>query len=308
MSIYVGIDGGGTKTICAIGDEKNLLGTGTSGGSNVIRLGEAQARASVQAAILKACMLAKVDPAQVQTTCIGVAGASVPQVKDAVRLFVSEVVPGSVVVLGDNEIALEAAFGGAPGVVVVSGSGSIAYGHNEEGQTARAGGHGFAISDEGSGYWIGRAAVSAALRALDNGTETLMLTQLSYALGAHSRDEIVKLANGNPLPDFAAVFPVVTQASEADDPIAIDVLTRAAGELAQLAATVVRRLWPKEDNVRVGMVGGVFQNSSIVRQEFYNALRRLHPKVNVSFSVANPVMGALSMARKSGDQQASAKV
>jgi N-acetylglucosamine kinase-like BadF-type ATPase len=307
MGIYVGIDGGGTKTTCAIGDEKNLLGTGTSGGSNVVRLGEAQARASVQAAILKACVSAKVDPGQVERTCIGVAGASVPQVKDAVRRFVSEVVPGTVVVLGDNEIALESVFGGAPGVVVASGSGSIAYGRNEQGETARAGGHGFAIGDEGSGYWIGRAAVSAALRALDNGKETLMLTQLAYALGAHARDEIVKVANSSPPPDFAAVFPVVTQASEAEDPIAVEVLKRAGGELAQLAATVIRRLWPENTAVRVGMVGGVFQNSSIVRQEFYNALRAIHPKVNVSFSVANPVMGALLIARKDVER-AAAKV
>ncbi len=214
MGIYLGIDGGGTKTTCAIGDEKNLLGTGTSGGSNVVRHGEAQARASVQAAILKACVSAKIDPGQVERTCVGVAGASVPQVKDAVRRFVAEIVPGSVVVLGDNEIALEACFGCAPGVVVASGSGSIAYGRNDKGEIARAGGHGFAIGDEGSGYWIGRAALSASLRAQDNGTETLMLTQLALALGVRSRDEIVKLANGHPAPDFAALFPVVMGASE----------------------------------------------------------------------------------------------
>ncbi len=307
MGIYVGIDGGGTKTTCAIGDEKNLLGTGASGGSNVVRLGEAQARASVQAAFLKACASAKVDPGQVERTCVGVAGASAPQVKDAARRFVAEVAPGTVLVLGDHEIALEAAFGGAPGVVVASGSGSIAYGRNDKGETARAGGHGCAIGDEGSGYWIGRAAISASLRAQDNGTETLMLTQLALALGAHSRGEIVNVANGTPAPDFASLFPVVTEASEAGDPIAVNVLERAGKELADLAATVIRKLWSGDETVRVGMVGGVFQNSSIVRQEFYNALRAVHPRVNVSFSVVNPVMGALSIARKNVEQLAAVK-
>ncbi|HET8667177.1 MAG TPA: BadF/BadG/BcrA/BcrD ATPase family protein, partial [Terriglobales bacterium] len=138
MGIFLGIDGGGTKTTCVVGDEKNLLGTGTSGGSNVVRLGEAQARGSLEAAILKACQAAKVEPSRVERTCIGVAGASVPEVREAIRRFIAEIVPGEVIVVGDNEVALEAAFGGASGVIVASGTGSIAYGRNEQGKTARA--------------------------------------------------------------------------------------------------------------------------------------------------------------------------
>lgn len=304
MSTYIGIDGGGTKTTCAIGDDHNLLGTGTSGGSNIVKLGEAQARASVQAAILKACVAAKVDPAQVECTCIGVAGTSVPQVKNAVKRFIAEVVAGNVIVHGDNEIALEAAFGGAAGVIVASGTGSIAYGHNEQGETARAGGHGFAVSDEGSGYWIGRAAVSAVLSALDNGVETLLLTQLAEALEAHPREAIVEVANSIPSPDFSKLFPLVTDAAEVGDPIAIEVLKQAGGELAELATSVIQRLWPAETKVRIGMVGGVFQNSSHVRQEFYTQLRLRHPQVNVSMSVVNPVMGALALARRGVEQRA----
>jgi glucosamine kinase len=304
MAIYLGIDGGGTKTTCAVGDDNTLLGTGTSGGSNVVRLGETQARASLQAAILKACNTAKVAPATVERTCIGVAGASVPQVREAVRRFIAEIVPGEVSVVGDNEIALEAAFAGGPGVIVASGTGSIAYGRNEQGKSARAGGYGFAISDEGSGHWIGRAAIAAAMRAFDLEQETELHCYIQEVLEARTPEDVIKVANATPPPDFSRLFPLVVQAAESGDAVAVDVLKRAGAELADLAAMVMQKLWPADTRVRVGMVGGVFQNSTQVRQEFYNALRRTHPQVNVSFSVVNPVMGALSLAKKSGSQAA----
>lgn len=307
MGIFLGIDGGGTKTTCVVGDEKNLLGTGTSGGSNVVRLGEAQARASLQAAILKACDAAKVEPARVERTCIGVAGASVPEVREAIRRFITEVVPGEVIVVGDNEVALEAAFGGSPGVIVASGTGSIAYGRNEQGKAARAGGHGFAISDEGSGHWIGRAAIAAAMRAFDREQETQLHCYIEDALQVRGREQVVKAANTTPPPDFARLFPLVVQAAESGDTVAADVLKRAGAELAGLAVIVIQKLWPGQTNVRVGMVGGVFQNSTAVRQEFFNALRKNYPQLNVSFSVANPVIGALSLARKGSQQVAMAQ-
>lgn len=304
MPFYLGVDGGATKTSCAVGDEKALLGSGTSSGSNIVRSGEEQARASLQAAILKACCSAAIAPSQITQTCIGVAGVSVPDVSDKVRRIVAEVVAGSVEVVGDNEIAMEAAFGDAPGIVVASGTGSIAYGRNEHGEIARAGGHGFVVSDEGSGQWIGRAAVTAALRALDRDQVSFLYENIGKALHVRSRHELVKVVNGNPAPDFSQLFPVVVDAAEAGDAVAVSVLRAAGTELAQLAAVVFGRLWPNGGTVRVAMVGGVFQNAAIVRQEFYNSLRAVHPQVNVSFSVVNPVMGALALARKAVQRNA----
>lgn len=298
MSLYLGIDGGATKTTCVVGDEHNVLGTATSGGSNVVRQGEEQARASLNAAILQACDAANVDRKQIASTCIGAAGGSVPRVRDAVKRIIAEVASGNVMVTIDCEIALEAALGGAPGIVVASGSGSFAYGRNDQGQIARAGGHGFAISDEGSGYWIGRTAISAALLAYDKGHNPALLLQLSQALGGNSRDELVKTANSTPPPDFAALFPIVTQAAEAGDVIAIDVLRRAASELAQLPLIVARKLWPEDKEINVAMAGGVFQNSEVVSQRFSDELNALCPKAKITLSVVSPVMGALELARK----------
>jgi glucosamine kinase len=303
MSIYLGIDGGGTKTVCAVGNESRVLGTGVSGGSNIVRLGETQARASIQAAILKACRIARIDPSVVEATCIGVAGATAPNVSESIQTFVAEVVPGSILVVGDNEIAHEAAFAGGAGVIVASGTGSIAYGRNEVGEMARAGGHGFAISDEGSGYWVGRTAVSAAMHARDRGQPTVLLSAIGKALGARAQEDIVKLANSSPSPDFAALFPVVVAAAETGDLVALEVLRSAGVALSELAAAVIKRLWPTECGVRVAMAGGVFQFSAEVRQEFRNALRSAYPSADVSLSVVDPVLGSLSLARKEHAKQ-----
>lgn len=303
MALFLGIDGGGTKTICAAGDGTKVLGTGTGGGSNVVRLGEAQARDSLHTAILSACATAGVDRSEIERTCIGVAGASVQQVREAIRRFISEVVPGEVIVVGDNEVALEAAFSGAPGVIVASGTGSIAYGRNEQGKTARAGGHGFAISDEGSGHWIGRAAITATMRAFDCEQDTELHRYIQEALEVDSREQVVKVANATPPPNFARLFPVVVQAAEAGDAVAAEVLAQAGEELAELALIVIGKLWTAQSSVRVGMVGGVFQNSAAVRQSFRDTMTRKYPEAEINMSVAEPVSGALSLARK-GIQQA----
>src|SRR5712692_9969106 len=145
VTIFLGIDGGGSKTSCVVGDENSILGSGTAAGSNVIRVGEAQARESLAAAIRQACTVAKVNPAQINRTCVGVAGAARPEISAVVRRLVSELVSGEIIVVGDTVIALESAFGGGPGVIAIAGTGSIAYGRNPEGQTTRAGGWGFAV-------------------------------------------------------------------------------------------------------------------------------------------------------------------
>ena len=167
MAYYLGIDGGGSKTTCVVGDESSILATVTVGASNITRVGEAGAREVLHQAIREACRAAGINPQQVLRACIGAAGAGRPEIAGTVRKMVAEIISGEIEVVGDMEIALTAAFGEGPGVIVIAGTGSIAFGRDAQGRTARAGGWGFAISDEGSAHWIGRAAVRAVLRAAD---------------------------------------------------------------------------------------------------------------------------------------------
>ncbi len=167
MPYYLGIDGGGTKTTCAVGDDSHRLATATAGPSNIVRVGEAIARESLRQSVSQACVAAGITPAQVSHTCVGGSGAARPELAEIVRRSLAEILPTPIDVFGDMQIALEAAFDTGPGVIVNAGTGSFAYGRDQQGATVRAGGWGFAIGDEGSAHWIGRAAVSDVLRAAD---------------------------------------------------------------------------------------------------------------------------------------------
>lgn len=298
MSIFLGIDGGGSKTSCIIGDENSVLGTGTSGGSNVVRLGEQQARESLSAAIRQACAEAKIIPAQIKKTCVGIAGGARPEIANVVQRLLLELVGGEIEIVGDQVIAMEAAFGSGSGVIVIAGTGSIAYGRNAKGQLARAGGWGFAISDEGSGHWIGHAAVAASLRAYDQAghqSTSLLLEGIMKAWGVSLVEQLVVMANS--APDFPALLPTVLSADEAGDEIARHVLTQAGSELSTLAALVIDRIFEKGESLSVAVSGGVFCNSDLVREVFYSTLRAEYPHLLQNANVVDPAMGALNLAR-----------
>ena len=298
MSFYLGIDGGGTKTRCAIGDDTSVLATSVSGGSNVVRLGEARAREALHAAVLQACAEVKISPEKIRAICIGAAGAARPAMAASVRRILAEITPAVVEVVGDMEIALEAAFGSGPGVITIAGTGSIVYGRDATGRTVRAGGWGFAISDEGSGHWIGRRAISAILRAHDEGQATLLTAGVLHEWNLSGLDELVQKANSLPPPEFPRLFPVVLHASEKADPIACSLLTDAGTCLSNLTATVIRRLAAQPPYAPVAMTGSVFRQSMSVREVFYNTLRGTFPGIDVRPNPVVPVEGALARARR----------
>jgi glucosamine kinase len=243
--------------------------------------------------------------------------------------IVAEIIPGEIQVVGDMEIALAAAFGGGPGVIVIAGTGSIAYGRDAKGRTARAGGWGFAVSDEGSAYWIGRAAVSAVLRASDrvgddqteqNHAEQdqaeqdraeqnrirpagRLFRELKTAWSVDSLEQLARAANANA--DFSVLFPAVLAAAGAGDAVAREVIAEASSELAQLAGLVLRRLFPGQRSaalsaVPMAIAGGVFRHATMIRELFYNGVRAANPDVVLNLEVVDPVHGALRMARRIG--------
>lgn len=304
MGIYLGIDGGGTKTSCVVANETAILGTGVSSGSNVLRVSERQARQAIETAVQLACADARVTPKTIDRTCIGVAGGARPDTAATVRQILADLVSGEVEVVGDMVIAMEAAAGSGPGVVVIAGTGSIAYGRNSAGQTARAGGWGFAISDEGSGFWIGRKAVSAAMRAFDEGRSSTLLEATIRSWRLNSREQLIVAANGSNQADFAGLLPSVVAAADLDDPVAHDVLAEAGAELAGLAKIVIGRIFAKDEKVPVAMSGGVFRNSALVRKVFYNNLRLDFPNAAVNSEVIDPLQGALQLARRGAEAKA----
>lgn len=293
----------------------------------MIRLGEQQARESLHSAIRQVCAAAKISPDRIAAVCVGATGAARPEIAETIRKIVAESIPGNsaakIEVVADTIIALEAAFGAGPGVIVIAGTGSVAYGRDLAGHTARAGGWGFAISDEGSGYWIGRRAISAILRARDQGIEgraedqgreTTLTALVLRAWKLSSIDELVTPANATPPPEFARLFPIVLRAADEGDPLAREILDDAGSKLAELASTVVRRLAPRAspetaagklsvdqtavDKLPVAMTGSVFRQSANVREVFHRELQKIFPGIEVHQNLADPVDGALARARR----------
>lgn len=306
MPYYLGIDGGGTKTKCAVGDESQLLATATAGPSNVVRVGEAQARESLHRSVRQACAAAGIALKHVARTCVGASGAARPDLAATVRAFLAEILSSPIDVVGDMETALDAAFDTGPGVVIIAGTGSIAYGRDRAGKTLRAGGWGFAIGDEGSAHWIGRAAVNAVLRASDRddkAAQSGLAVSLCHEWKVSSMWDLALAANSVPPPNFAALFRCVVAGG---DELANEVLQRAGRELAELASVVMSRLFEKDHmgSVPVAMTGGVFRHASVVREVFYNQLRGLDARAEVNPQVVDPVEGALRMARRAHLQRA----
>ncbi len=307
MPYYLGIDGGGTKTICAVGDAVRQLATATSGPSNIVRVGEAQARASLQESVRQACAAAGIAVGQIVYTYVGASGAGRPELAAMVRRMLAEILSTPIDVTGDMQIALQAAFDTGPGVIVNAGTGSFAYGRNAQGRTARAGGWGFAISDEGSAHWIGRAAVSAVLRAADGTDEsskarselqqTAFVSALMKAWDVSTIADLARAANSLPPPDFALLFSAVANAK---DDLATQVLTAAGRELAQMTGLVLRRLFPasRTETVPLAITGSVFRQAPLARDVFYNDLRRLDSRIEARTQIVEPVEGALRLARR----------
>ncbi len=293
MAIYLGIDGGGTKTTSWIGDENSVLGRGSAGASNPLRVETAAARTALVNSIESACADAHVHPDQIRYACVGLAGAARPEIGAEVQNYLSGILKCPVEVVGDMVIALGAAFDGGPGVIVISGTGSIAYGRDQYGQTARAGGLGPTTSDDGSGYWIGRAAV-ASLRTSYEGQASALRDAVMKAWEPKTLAHVVSKADS----DFSTLCPAVCLAADMGDPIATDILVRAGQELSRLAVAVIEQLFSAPTEIRVGMVGGVFRNSQIVRESFASSLRAACPAVVINDTVVEPVSGALDLARK----------
>ncbi|HZU22524.1 MAG TPA: BadF/BadG/BcrA/BcrD ATPase family protein [Terriglobales bacterium] len=259
-------------------------------------VGEAAARSALHQAITQACAAAGIVPRQLAAICIGVSGASDAAVAARLRSFAGELTPAPVQVVGDNVIALQAALGSGAGVVLIAGTGSIAYGRNERGNEARAGGYGPAVSDEGSGTWIGKRAVREVLA---QSGDSLLRSRILAAWKCSNHAELVSAANRDPAPDFAGLFAIVAAAAERDqDATAITVLRLAAAELASLAVEVANQLELAASRFRVGLVGGVFKHSQIVRTHFARQLAATFSQAEVAEAVSDPAEGALELARR----------
>ena len=299
MPFVLGIDGGGSKSAAAVSDGVSVLASHVAGGCNLNSVSLECARVALGEAVRGALSNAGISACDVSHVCAGVAGATSPDVAARITRLLAELLPQSAIqVVGDTVIALEAAFSGGPGLVCISGTGSVAFGRNERGEFARAGGWGRVISDEGSGDWIGQRAVSQCLRALDMGRSSGLISGIMEHWSIATRDQLVQRSHREQVPNFAELFPVVLRVAEAGDPVACEILTAAGFELARIAQVVLRRLWVGPSMVQIATTGSVFANSPRIRQVFSNFIRADRPEVQVRISSRQAFEGAIYLAQQ----------
>lgn len=296
---FLGVDGGGTATRAVIVSAwGGVLASGKSGPSNPITVGADGALASILGAVGVASAKCGVD--RFEASRLGVAGTD----RSRLRQKLLAGLPGSfgdTAVTSDAAAALAGATGCRPGVVVIAGTGSIAYGENHRGETARAGGWGWKLGDEGSGYTIGRNAVLAALRAHDGrASDTVLRILIQGKLGLGAMEEIIDwmYAPGREPRDVAYLVPLVREAEAAGDEAAKLVMAEAGAELGHVANAVIRRLGLVGE-FPVALSGGVFKQPSVYITAFEEVVRRAAPDCALIRPRMPPVLGAALLALKS---------
>jgi N-acetylglucosamine kinase-like BadF-type ATPase len=286
---FLGVDGGQSSTYALIGDASGrVLGSGRGGPSNHVGAAEGGAKftGAIRSCLAAACADAGLEAASIcfASACLGFSGG--PADKEAI---LKEILPSErTLVTNDALIALSGATGGEPGLITIAGTGSIAFGRNGSGKTARAGGWGYAFGDEGGGFYIARQALRAALRFEEGwGQSTSLGRMFLEASGAHDVNELLHgfYTPEFPRPRIAAFAKLVDAAAENGDAIAREILNDAARELATIASAVRGQLFDKGESVRVAYIGGVFR-SRMVLERFRELIQK-----EIGESVAPPLLG-----------------
>lgn len=300
MAFFLGLDAGGTKTTAELGDNTRTLARATGGSIKPLRVSLEQAQENLTALLAGIARQSGVELKQITASCVGTAGLRLPQTDGWMRQILSSCVGGKLVVCGDEEIALDAAFPGGAGVLVIGGTGSNTLGRTSTGERFTVGGWGPALGDQGSGYWIGHQALRAAVRAKDFGQPTRILEQVIAFWKAANLSEVVNMAHSSP--DFSLLAPLIVQCAEEGDAVALEVLERGGhllGEDAAEAFRQVRQFEPDQLMPSIAFIGGILDKVAFVRESMIETIRRSLPTVQILPEAVDAVTGALWRARHS---------
>ncbi len=309
MHYSLGIDGGGTKTECAVLDANGkIVGEGRAGPCNPLRSSYETAFQSLRRCSVEALRNGNIKKHKITSVCAGIAGAGRRNVSRKLSVFLGQEFSGAVVsVTTDAEVALEAGVGAGPGVVLIAGTGSIAFGRNAEGETARAGGNGPWIGDEGSAFDIGRRAVIAVSRTRDcSAPVTLLSEMIPELLNCPDWDELLERIMKDPDQVFPKLFPLVVEAAEAGDSTAHEILFSSAIGLGNLAMNVIRRLGMQQKEFSLLKCGGVFAKSTALDKILDPILRSEAKKARIARLDVSPAVGAARSAARLANSQAPA--
>jgi N-acetylglucosamine kinase-like BadF-type ATPase len=295
----LGIDAGGTKTVGYLaGDDGTVLAEARGGAANLQVAGERGAERVLRAVMEQALGGGAVPP---DAICLGMAGADREADGRVLRGILRRIGGRArTLVVNDALLALVAGVKDAPGIVIICGTGSIAYGRSGQGVAARSGGWGHLLGDEGSGYWIGLRALRAVARAADGrGPATGLTARLQAHFGVPRPSDLIPALYDRrkvALPTVAALCPHVEAERAAGDGVAAGILEAAVGELLAAGSSVTARLGMREEPFAFILAGGVFAGVPWLGDQLSGRLPAIAPRCTVSRLAVEPALGAVRLA------------
>lgn len=306
--LVLGIDGGGSKTLVSLAvvsdrNEYQIVGRGTSGASNLNVVGFDAAASQVQLAIQRAFESAGTQPQTVAALCMGMAGAGRVEEQETWMKWARESqVAKRAGIVTDAETILSAGTPEGIGVALIAGTGSLAFGKNEAGEVARAGGWGYLLGDEGSGYQIAMAAMKAILKSVEGrGPETCLQATMLRALKLEDSQDLIGYVyrSEHNRSEIAALSKLVFDAAEAEDIVAVMILQQAVEDLAELVKAVVLQLHFSNENYALALTGGVLLHQREYRVSFLARLRQLEIEPSSIECMDDASLGAIRIAARS---------
>jgi glucosamine kinase len=298
MDYVLGFDGGGTKTECVLLDSQGQVrATTRSGASNAFRIGHEAAIAALTEAAHSAAREAGIEICQISAICAGLAGVGSAQSHEEMQRHIVNAFPGAKLrLITDLELSLES-IAQREAIVLVAGTGSSALGRDAQGHTARAGGHGPLLSDQGSAYDVGRLAVAAAVRERDRtGSDSAIGSEILRHLKFSNWTELRDRARTAADEVFPRVFPVVAKAAEAGDAHAQILLRNAAQEITLLAVALVDRLKLRDSAVYIAKTGGMVSSSKFFDTQLDAELKKIVPHGTIGLLPVPPAEAAAHLA------------
>jgi glucosamine kinase len=298
MAYYLAVDAGGSKTEFLLADETRELGRSRTGTIKRVNANEDTAEKNLCEALADLSRVTGVNTNQVTRTCIGTSGDTVPLVTDWLRQSFARHVPGPLLLLGDVEIALDAAFAGGRGVLALAGTGSNVAARGNNGVIMTAGGWGPMLADQGSGHWIGAEGLRRGFLARDGGRPTELLETARKLWNLPTVDALIEFANTQPAPRYGSQFaPEVVACASRGDVVATEILDQGGADLAYLVGLLIERTRKQEgEDFRlptVAFAGSILAKVKRLRESLQRVLRSRYTTIEFIEEAVDPIRGAL---------------
>ncbi len=299
-NLYLGVDGGGTKThVILMNEAQEILSEAFAGASNPLRVGIENAVNNIIKAVEDACDTANRSRGDIVSATLGLAGVRREDIRRSVLdSFNKRLTLKKIQIFTDAEIALYGTTLGKSGLVIIAGTGSVCIGQDEVGKIAMAGGWGPIAGDEGGGAGIAKRGLQAIAKALDGRGKPTALSQAGLDYFRTSTPENMLIAIYLPPVDNARIAgfaKFIVEAAQENDEIAVEILDEAGFELGSAAVAVVKKLKLERKTFPIGYVGSIFKAGELLTDSLLKTVHKIAPNAFLATPKLIPAHAAAQM-------------